>query len=579
MKKRIIAVVLCLVMLLTVPAQATENWTRIEGNGDYVTVRIPYPEGLEQGWATTRYLCVRYADTKEPVPLTSEFEQGYLFATVPAKDTDRPLEVFQGDRFDWADIKWQSEPMGANTLNIRGVIKGDENGNLNLEQDLTRAEAFTILVRLLSLESAGDPGYADVSPEDWFYDAVSAARATGLAAKDTLFRPTDPVSRAEFITMVYRAFCQVGWLEEWTGGETDLNLVDADTIPAWAMDAYCALGSVNEVLLIRSDYQSSELDESGFPISYYFAEPGKNATRYEVIDLVYYAMNRIPLYPRPLAVEWGFDQEMPVIDGSTSTYPYTRALYGALFTNYNRHDRFPAAHSKSHASYERLISGEADALFAATKPSLALQQQAKKAGVELECIPIAYDAMVFFTNYANEVNALTSQQIRSIYVDNTYTNWSELGGEDAKLVAYCRNKDSGSQSLMEQFFLNGADIHPAIRQETTSISMASILTDVEHACQAMDDPAYGLGYSIYYYYKNASMILLPDNALKLLAVDGIMPTDKTIADGSYPLAGYNYIVLRADESKDSPVRRLVEFMLSEAGQNVVANAGFGKLQK
>jgi len=250
-----------------------------------------------------------------------------------------------------------------------------------------------------------------------------------------------------------------------------------------------------------------------------------------------------------------------------------------LFKNHSRHEQFPAAHSKSHLSYERLISGQADALFAATKPSRELMEQAKEAGVELECIPIAYDAMVFFTNQSNGVEGLTSQQIRDIYADNAYTNWSQLGGGDAELIAYCRNKDSGSQSLMEQFFLGDGDIHPDIRRETTSVSMASILTDVERVCQAMDDAAYGLGYSIYYYYNSAGMILLPDNALKLLAVDGVTPSDETIADGSYPLAGHNYIVLRANEPAGSPARRLAEFMLTRAGQNIVENAGSGRLRR
>lgn len=578
MKKRLFAFLLCVMMLSSTPAFAAGAWTRTEGSGDYVTIRIPYAQASELGWAQSRYLSVRYKDTGEPVPLTSDVQFGDLFVTVPAKDAERELEVFQGERFEWADCPWNEDPMSANILNIRGVIRGDEKGNLNLEQNLTRAEAFTILVRLLSLESAGDPGYADVSPEDWYYDTVSAARTAGLAAKDTRFRPNDTVTRAEFTVMVYRAFCRVGWLEEWTGGEVDLNLVDADTIPGWAADAYSALGSAQWNILICSDLYGSELDADGFPKAYYFADSHKPATRREVLEMVYAAMRWLPLYPTEAAIQQGFDQEMPVIDGSTSTYPYTQALYGALFANPTRHSSYPTAHSKSHASYERLISGEVDALFAATKPSQALMEQAQKAGVELECVPIAYDAMVFFTNYANEVEGLTSRQIRDIYVNNAYTNWSELGGEDAKLVAYCRNKDSGSQSLMEQFFLSGADVHPNIRRETTSVSMASILTDVEKADQTTDDPAYGLGYSIYYYYETAGMILLPDDALKLLAIDGVIPSEETIADGSYPLSGYNYIVLRSDEPKDSPARRLVEFILSEAGQAVVINAGFGSLK-
>ena len=63
--------------------------------------------------------------------------------------------------------------------------------------------------------------------------------------------------------------------------------------------------------------------------------------------------------------------------------------------------------------------------------------------------------------------------------------------------------------------------------------------------------------------------LSSEEGLKLLAIDGVYPTDATIADGTYPLAGYNYAVVRADEPKDSPARKMVQFLLSEAGQQCV----------
>lgn len=170
------------------------------------------------------------------------------------------------------------------------------------------------------------------------------------------------------------------------------------------------------------------------------------------------------------------------------------------------------------------------------------------------------------------------EQIRNVYVDNAYTNWDELGGSDAAFVPYCRNGDSGSQAQMEEFFLKGAEIHPDIKRETTSVSMASVITDVEEAYQA-EPLTYALGYSIYYYYQSATQILLGDvDALKLLAVEGVYPSDETIADGSYPLAGYNYAVVRSDEPEDSPARRMVDFMLSQRGQECVLGAGFGPLK-
>ena len=182
--KRFIHLLVCALVAaaMVLPAGAEPGgalWTREEAGGAYVTVRVPFPEGEGMSWGQTRYLGVRYAGTGEPVALTSDYRAGYLFATVPARDADRPLEVFQGERFDWTDIQYQNEPVSANTLYIRGVLHGDGEGRLNLEQVLTRAEAFSLLVRLLDLEEGGDPGYGDVAPSDWYYGPVSAARAAG----------------------------------------------------------------------------------------------------------------------------------------------------------------------------------------------------------------------------------------------------------------------------------------------------------------------------------------------------------------------------------------------------------------
>ena len=88
-----------------------------------------------------------------------------------------------------------------------------------------------------------------------------------------------------------------------------------------------------------------------------------------------------------------------------------------------------------------------------------------------------------------------------------------------------------------------------------------------------------MGYSIYYYYQTASQILLSGDTLKLLKVNGVYPDDRTIADGTYPLSGYNYAVVRADEPSGSPAREMIRFLLSPQGQECVQNAGFGPLTK
>ncbi|MBQ7792082.1 MAG: substrate-binding domain-containing protein, partial [Clostridia bacterium] len=271
------------------------------------------------------------------------------------------------------------------------------------------------------------------------------------------------------------------------------------------------------------------------------------------------------MFATDLAISYGFDQEMPVIDGSTSTYPFTEQVYRALFVNGTTHPNYPSKHSKSHASYERLINGEVDMLFASVYPASDILALAEEKGVELELIPIAYDAMIFFTNPDNSVDGLTKEQITDIYLHNKYENWSELGGMDATLYPYCRNNDSGSHAQMEKHFLQGGEIHPDIQSETISMTMSNILTDVMNVPN-LDANGFGLGYSIYYYFQNMDLFYDTNKNLKLLAIDGVYPTDDTIADGSYPLSNNTYIVLRKDTPEDHPARKMAEFMLSDAGQ-------------
>lgn len=556
---------------------AGQAWSRPEGDGSYITIRVPGEPGM--ALIDTFDLAVRYADTGEPVALSSAYLDGYLFATVPAENADRPLEVFRGDDPVWTDLREQYlAANGSSDLQIRGVVRGDNAGRLKQDAPLTRAEGAVLMARLLDLQPAERPGYSDVSPDAWYHEEVSAAAAAGLFAADGRFLPDQAMTRAEFTVLLARALSFVGWLDIPAEGDlSGTGLMDAESVPSWAAGAYQALFACNPGIAPVTEKPTGAYYWEDAPVLGDYAEPENPITRGEAIMSMNQAMRWVPCYPTEAAIQFGLDREMPVIDGSTSTYPYTQGVYSVLFTNGTAHPQFPKSHSKSFASYERLIRGEADVLFAATKASAELESLAAKQGVELQYIPIAYDAMVFFTNLENPVNGLTRQQIQDIYVRNAYSSWDQVGGPEAKLLPYCRNTDSGSHALMERYFLEDGKLSlaPEILQGNVSVAMSSALTDVASAL-SLDPPAYAIGYSVYAYYGSYEEMMtdVTPNKLKLLAVDGVLPTAETIADGTYPLADYNYIVLRSDEPKDSPARRLAEFMVSDAGQQAVADSGF-----
>ena len=197
---------------------------------------------------------------------------------------------------------------------------------------------------------------------------------------------------------------------------------------------------------------------------------------------------------------------------------------------------------------------------------------AEEKNVKLKFIPIADEALIFFTGTKNKVDNITTEQLHDIYVNNGITNWKELGGDDGTLAAYCRNEDSGSHAQMEQFILSGKEISEDISRERTSIMMSSILTEVDDY-NRKNEGNYAMGYSLFYYYLVNSSVLGPLD-LKFLSIDGIAPTEETISNGTYPYTTNYYAVIR-DGENNPKVDAFAELMQGEFGQLIAAQSGLG----
>ncbi len=566
--KRIIS---CLVVFCMMLSLSSCIFAEIEEEfkvGEFVKVKIPFPDTIEDrnSWLTR----ARYKDTGEVIPLSLAYEEN-VYATIPDKYKDREIEAFVPDEIEFTDAD-DSNPdfHHIKMLSRVGVIRGNEKGEANINATVTRAEAVAMVMRFIGLEFMPEAhaitNFNDVYKTDWYYPTIMSAYMCGIVKGDSekTFSPERNVTREEITVMVARALSYAGLR---CSAKLSDNSLDADKISEWAKSSYEIIG--------RNYVSDADVTDPENPKR--LLNPQKDATRGDIAYILNNAQDDCQLYPSHLAVLFGFDKEMPKIDGSTSTYPFTQAVYGMLFRNGQTHPEFPLKHSKSHASYQRLINGEIDMLFASVYPASDILKMAEDKGVELELIPIAYDAMIFFTNKDNPAEGLTKEQITDIYVNDAYDNWSQVGGGDALLYPYCRNNDSGSHAQMEKHFLGENEIHPEVQKET-SYTMSNILTDVMRA-KTEDPQGFALGYSIYYYYHNMFYFYPVEEELKLLKIDGVMPNDETIANGTYPLSNNTYVVLRKSEPEDSPARKMAEFMLTEAGQVCVENAGYGRLKK
>lgn len=94
--------------------------------------------------------------------------------------------------------------------NAAGILKGDNEGNANPSANITRQEIAVILARVMALntETAPSGGFADQAAiANWASGAVNAMKAAGyMGAKETSFRPADSITRAEVATVLNNVF-------------------------------------------------------------------------------------------------------------------------------------------------------------------------------------------------------------------------------------------------------------------------------------------------------------------------------------------------------------------------------------
>lgn len=255
--------------------------------------------------------------------------------------------------------------------------------------------------------------------------------------------------------------------------------------------------------------------------------------------------------------------DFPRMDGSTATYPLSMELGKELLGLDETGVKGFITHKTTHNAYVNLINGSADIIFV-TQPSPDETALAKEKGVELEIVPVCKEGFVFLVNKENPVNSLTVEQVQGIY-QGRIKNWKEVGGEDAEMIAYQREANSGSQTLMENTVMKGLKLAEAPR-EVLIYGMGELIDRVADFSNAKN----ALGYSVYYY----ATTMYSSRNVKLLAINDVVPDKKTIGNDTYSFTTGYYAVLRKSEPEGSSARRLWNWLMGTEGQSVVDRAGF-----
>ncbi len=273
----------------------------------------------------------------------------------------------------------------------------------------------------------------------------------------------------------------------------------------------------------------------------------------------------------------------PSMDGSTVCVPMAMELARQWLDLPEEDMNGFVNFSTTPYAYDRLIQGKANPLSTvksrgimmddthpidlvlATYPNADERQAAADAGVELVYVPFCYDAFIFMVNDKNPVDSLTVRQIQEIYTGK-YLSWASLGGANQRLDAYQRPHGSGSQTAMEEMVMKGLKMS-RVNENYISDGMADAVAQIGN----YDNGPGAIGYS-YLYYVNT---LVESGGIKVLAIDGVAPTDENLQSGAYPFTVNYYAVYRkGDENTEA----FVNWLVGPEGQQAVRQAGYVTLQ-
>ena len=258
--------------------------------------------------------------------------------------------------------------------------------------------------------------------------------------------------------------------------------------------------------------------------------------------------------------------------------------------------------SQTHNSIINVIDNETDITLSARKMSADEKAYAKSKGVTLIETPIGLDAFVFLKNKENPITSLTIEQIQGIYTGQI-TNWREVGGNNAEIIPYVRNENSGSQELMNELVLSGFP-PPDYPQDLYVISGMGIVYSQLNA------KPNGICYTVYYYDENklwapertypfmvfkytdgrkqemlkgflnwnGEIVDTDDDyeyyVVPRISVNGIYPQYSTIKDKSYPFVAPVYAIIRSDLDKNSMAYKVYEWLQTEEGKSVIEQSGY-----
>ncbi|RJP18589.1 MAG: phosphate/phosphite/phosphonate ABC transporter substrate-binding protein [Candidatus Abyssobacteria bacterium SURF_5] len=174
----------------------------------------------------------------------------------------------------------------------------------------------------------------------------------------------------------------------------------------------------------------------------------------------------------------------------------------------------------------------------------------------LRYLHLARDGLVFAVNPNLDIVNLSIDQIRDIYTGKM-SNWSEVGGPDAKIVVIDRPELSSAKLAFRKHYLP---------EDALVTSEAVVVERPWQVTDSIEWIANSIGYT------SLGEIVSERPRVNILSVNGVKPTRSNVKDGSYKFLRPFGLVLGPHPKVAT--MRFVNFIFSDAGSRIIENSGY-----
>jgi phosphate transport system substrate-binding protein len=253
------------------------------------------------------------------------------------------------------------------------------------------------------------------------------------------------------------------------------------------------------------------------------------------------------------------------IEGSSTVQPITQAA-AELFRGENPEARIEVGGAGTSDGFEAFCQGDTQISDASRPIDVAEEVPVcKENGVEFIEIPIAYDGISVVVNPENDwASDVTSDELKTMWepaAEGKITRWSQVNPQwpDRELNLYGPGSESGTYEFFNEYIVGN--------EEEVNRSDFEASEDDNVLVQGVSGDQNALGYFGYSYYVNNK------DKLKLLAVDGVEPSEDTIRSGEYLLSRPLFIYVNTKELKNNDaVEPFVDFYLAPENLDRIVEA-------